>query len=407
MLGDNVVESLLRVVMHQLESSDGSQAAVTKRPEQPESYLRGVAYSSYGQVPYPRANPVDIGRLSADTWHAASVPSGVRLEMVGDAEAVEVAYRTDTGNLGYRGDGAGITFSVWRGAGRVCEEEAVLGDGVVTLSLGSTHPDKPAVIYLPEGMHPLIQSVSAVNGEIAPAPRLPRWLAYGDAVTQGWIASGPAQGWAAIAARKSGLDLCNLGYAAAGSGEMVSAEHIASLEADIISISYGASCWTRNPHSVGMTVEGFSSFLDIVRQGHPTVPIVVFSPFLRPDAEGIPNRLGASLSDLRRAIESVTRERIAGGDVALRQVFGGTIVTAEHLGDGIHPDDEGHRRIAAAAAKEFTAAMQPPERVRPQVNGSPAAPPVKSPRMTEFNNTTSIDEYRSRNAWVGSSTGQP
>ena len=144
---------------------------MTPRPGQPEPFIRGAAYAAAGDVPYPRANPTDTARLPADVWHSATIPVGVRLEVVGDAQAIDVAYRTTTGNLGYRGDGAGITFSVWRGGRKVCEEEAVLGDGLIRLSLGSGSPDKPAIIYLPEGMHPVIQSLTAVKGEIAPAPQ--------------------------------------------------------------------------------------------------------------------------------------------------------------------------------------------------------------------------------------------
>jgi lysophospholipase L1-like esterase len=331
---------------------------VTPRPAQPEPFVRGAPYPAAGDVPYPRANPTDTARLPSDTWHAAVVPAGVRLELVGDAQAIDVAYRTTSGNLGYRGDGAGITFSVWRAGRKVSEEEAVLGDGLIRLSLGSAAPDKPATIYLPEGMQPVVQSLTAVKGEISPAPALPRWIAYGDSVTQGWIASGPAQGWAAIAARKAGLDLANLGYAAAGRGEIVSAEHIAALPADIISVSYGASCWTRVPHSVGMVAEGFAGFLDVLRGGHPLVPIVVFSPVLRPDAEDEPNKLGATLAEIRQAIESATRDRIVSGDPTLALVPGESIINAGHLGDGIHPDDEGHKRIAVSAAKALTAAMR-------------------------------------------------
>ncbi len=309
-------------------------------------------------MPYPRANPTDTARLPSDTWHAAAVPAGVRLELVGDAEAIDIAYRTTSGNLGYRGDGAGITFSVWRAGRKVGEAEAVLGDGLVRVPLGSSAPDKPATIYLPEGMQPLIQSLTAVKGEISPAPDLPRWIAYGDSVTQGWIASGPAQGWAAIAARKAGLDLANFGYAAAGRGEIVSAEHIAALPADVISVAYGASCWTRTPHSIGMLAEGFAGFLDVIRDGHPTTPIVVVSPVLRPDAEDEPNRLGATLADIRHTIESVARDRIVSGDQTLALVAGEGIISAEHLGDGIHPDDEGHKRIAATVGKALTQAMK-------------------------------------------------
>ena len=331
---------------------------MTPRPGQPEPFIRGAAYPAAGDVPYPRANPTDTARLPADVWHSATIPVGVRLEVVGDAQAIDVAYRTTTGNLGYRGDGAGITFSVWRGGRKVCEEEAVLGDGLIRLSLGSGSPDKPAIIYLPEGMHPVIQSLTAVKGEIAPAPQLPRWIAYGDWTTQGWTASGPSQGWTAIAARKSNLDLVNFGYAGAGRGDIVSAEHIAALEADVISVAYGASCWTRVPFSIGMVTEGFRSFLDVVRQGHPTTPLVVVSPIVRPDAEEVKNRLGTTMADIRDAIETIARERIVAGDTTLSLVAGESVIGENHLADGIHPGDEGHKRIASAVGKALSAAMR-------------------------------------------------
>ena len=328
------------------------------RPEQPEPFMRGAPYPASAEVPYPRANPTDTARLPADIWNAATLPAGVRIEVIGDAQAIDVAYRTTTGNLGYRGDGAGIVFSVWRGGRKVCEEEAALGDGLIRLMLGSAAPETPATIYLPEGMRPVVLSLTAVKGEISPAPELPRWIAYGDSGTQGWIASGPAQGWAAIAARKAGLDLVNLGYAGAGRGEIVTAEHIAAMSADIISIAYGSSCWTRTPHSTGMVEEGFRGFLDVIRMDHPTTPIVVVSPVLRPDAEDTTNKLGASLDDIRHAIESVTRERIVAGDATLSLVAGAGVINTEHLADGIHPGDEGHKRIAAAVGKALTTAIR-------------------------------------------------
>ncbi len=331
---------------------------MTPRPEQPEPFLRGAPYPAYGDVPYPRANPTDTARLPADIWHASVVPAGVRIELIGDSNEVDIGYRTTTGNLGYRGDGAGITFSVWRAGRQVCEEEAMLGEGMVRLTIGPAAADKPATIYLPEGMHPLIQSVMPVDGDIAPAPRQPRWVAYGDSVTQGWIASSPAQAWTAITARKAGLDLVNLGYAGSARGEIVSAEHVAGLEADIISIAYGANCWARTPHSIGMITEGLRGFLDMVRTGHAETPIVVMSPILRPDAEETPNKLGASLSALRAAMESVVRERIEGGDADLVLIEGLGVLTAEHLDDGIHPGDEGHKRIAATVVKALTAAQK-------------------------------------------------
>lgn len=138
----------------------------------------------------------------------------------------------------------------------------------------------------------------------------------------------------------------------------MSAEHIAAMSADIITIAYGASCWTRTPHSTGMVEEGLRAFLDVVRMDHPTTPIVVMSPVVRPDAEDTTNKLGASLADIRHAIESVTRERIVAGDATLSLVAGAGVISPEHLADGIHPGDEGHKRIAAALGKALTSAMR-------------------------------------------------
>ncbi len=330
---------------------------MSPRPEQPEPFLRGAPYPAYGDIAYPRANPSDTARLPADVWHASLVPVGVRLELVGDAEAVDVGYRTTTGNLGYRGEGAGITFSVWRNGHKVCEEEAVLGEGMVRLALGADASDRPATVYLPEGMQPIVLSVSPVGGDIQPAPALPRWLAYGDSMTQGWIASSPSQAWTAIAARKAGLDLVNLGYAGAARGEIVSAEHLAELPADIATIAVGANCWTRTPHSVAMVRANLDGFLDVVRAGHPGVPLVVISPLVRPDAERVPNRLGSTLGDIRATIEAVVRERM-GADDRLTLVEGATVIGEEHLEDGLHPGDEGHKRIAAAVVKVLTASLK-------------------------------------------------
>src|SRR5258708_13397704 len=96
------------------------------------------------------------------------------------------------------------------------------------------------------------------------------------------------------------MDVCNLGYAGSARGELVSAEHVASLPADVISITHGTNCWTRIPHSADMMLAVTRAFLLNVRQGHPTTPIVVASPVVRPDAEETPNRPRAPFPALRR-----------------------------------------------------------------------------------------------------------
>jgi lysophospholipase L1-like esterase len=284
----------------------------------------------------------------------------VRLELVGDASALELDYTTATDDLGYRGEGAGTNFALWRGATPVDEQPAVLGSGTVTLALGGS-ADEVAVVYLPEGMRPEVHALRAVGGSIEPAPLGPRWVAYGDSLLEGWVASAPALAWGVVAARRHGLDLVNLGYAGSARGEIPCAEAVAALPADVISITHGTNCWTRTPHSAGMMLETTRAFLDIVRQGHPDTPMVVASPVLRPDAETTPNRLGATLADLRAAMEEAARDRIAAGDESVVLVPGAGVITAAQLADGIHPDDDGHARLAevfgsAVAASSATGA---------------------------------------------------
>jgi lysophospholipase L1-like esterase len=316
-----------------------------RRPEQPEPFVRGCAWPGTRRVPYPRADPRDRMRLPGDTWQMASIPVGVRLEIIGDATEVEIAYRTETDQLGYRGDGAGRTFAAWTPGGLLAEEPAVLGEGSTRLPLAT---GEPTIVYLPEGMRPTVTAVSGVGGEVAPAPRQPRWVVYGDSVAEGWIASAPALAWPAVAGREQRLDVVNLGYAGAARGEAASAEQVAALAADVLTVCHGTNCWTRTPHSVGMMREAVDAFLTIVRQEHPGTPLVVASPVVRPDAEDTPNRLGATLSDLREVMEEVVVDRIAAGDQGLRLLRGLELIGADDLGDGIHPDDGGHARMAAA-----------------------------------------------------------
>lgn len=314
---------------------------------EPDPFVRGQAWPGTPKVPHPRAKPSDAFRLPVDTWAQAQIPVGVRLELVGDADEIRITYETRGKDAGIRGE-AGTTFELWRGGEPVDEVRAEHPEGIARLRMGGARPDVPAIVYLPEGMRPAIRDLTASDGGIEPAPLQPRWLCYGDSVAEGWLATKPAFAWPAIAGREHALDVFNLGYAGSARGEIVSAEHIAELDAAVISITHGTNCWNRIPHSTGMFREITDAFLKIVRQGHPETPIFVASPILRPDAESTPNRLGATLADLRTVMEEVVRDRIDAGDELMRFVDGLPIVPETQLADGIHPDDDGQHALAAA-----------------------------------------------------------
>ena len=330
---------------------------------QPERFLHGAPYPGTLETPYPRTPSDDVGRIPMAVWSSARVPAGVRLELTGTASVVEITYQTTTGDLGYRGDHAGICFGAWRRGVEVDRADAVLGDGSVRLAIDPRGDDSPVTIYLPEGMRPVIHAVAAVDGTIEPVAPLPRWVAYGGAITQGWGASDPAHCWTAIASRTHGLDLINMGYAGIAGGDLVPAEHIAALPADVITLAFGAAFWSRTPISAQMAWAWTTGFLEIVRRAQPTTPILVMSPFLRPAAEDVPNQLHATLIDLRLAIEEATRARMAAGDNALGLASGALLISGDHMSDGIHPEDAGHEQIAAIIGPALVSMLQASDRV--------------------------------------------
>jgi lysophospholipase L1-like esterase len=318
---------------------------------EPDPFLRGRAWPGTPKAPYPRAKPSDAMRLPVDTWAQAQIPAGVRLELIGDAAEIEIAYEVKSEDPGIRGPGGGVMFQLWRDGALVDEAKAEHPEGIGRLQLGSGRGK--AIVYLPEILRPTLRDVRGIGGGIEPAPLGPRWICYGDSVAEGWMATAPAHGWAAIVAREHDLDLVNMGYAGAGRGEIVSAENIAELAAAVISITHGTNCWNRVPFGVDLFRAQLHAFLDIVRQGHRETPVLVASPILRPTAEDAPNRLGATLADLRAVMEDVVRERIAAGDERLRLVEGGRLITEAQLADDVHPNDDGHRALASALGPEL------------------------------------------------------
>jgi lysophospholipase L1-like esterase len=308
-------------------------------------FLRGCVWPAVPGVAYPRADPADARRMPQDTWGAAQLPAGVRLEIVGSARSIAVEYVTATDEFGYRGSGAGRTFEVRRGDRRIDTQPAALGPGTVRLNLGTR--DGRVVVYLPEGMKPRIESVVAVGGDIAPAPKQPRWIAYGDSITEGWSASSPAQCWLAIAGRERAMDTVNLGFAGSARGEIVLAQQIAALDADVITVAYGTNCWATIPHSADMVRANTAAFLQIVRAAHPHVPVL--SPLIRPDAEDQPNAVGTTLADIRAAIEDSVAQA---NDELTLLLPGADLLSADLLADGIHPGDDGHRELATRIGLE-------------------------------------------------------
>jgi len=314
--------------------------------------LVGALWPATDHVPYPRADPADL-RLPRDSWARAQVPAGVHLAWRGTLERVEITVTTTTDQLGPRGPGGGTTCTLWCGPQMVGEVAASLGTHRYTIvpapAMPGVEPPGTWRLYLPEVMGPEVTSVR-LWGDVDPIATADRHLvlAYGDSIVEGWQVSSPALAWPAVLGRSLDTHVANLGYAGACRGELASAEQIAALSqpVDAIVVAFGTNCWSLSPHSPAMVEATLDAFLRVLHQGHPTTPVAVVTPVVRPDAEAAANRLGATLADLRAAEAGVVASAASGAGTPLVLVDGMALLGPDQLVDGVHPGDDGHRAIA-------------------------------------------------------------
>ncbi|WP_351224281.1 GDSL-type esterase/lipase family protein [Streptomyces sp. NPDC002133] len=321
----------------------------------PGPFLRGVAWRDGERV--VRADPGDAGRLPWDTRERAALPIGVRLEFRAPdgARAVQVHYRARVPGAAEALRELAHCFSLWQGDHRVHETfTEPAEDATVTVELPSG--EGPFTVHPPESQSPVILGLRGVGGAILPAPVRPRWVVHGDSITEGWLSTRPAHSWPAAAGRALGLDTVNLGYAGGACGELPTAQHLSALPADVLTLAFGTNCWSRIPCTAPLLYETVRAFVTLVRQGHPDTPLLIVSPVLHPAAESTSNACGATLAELRTAMESAARDLVSAGDRRLALLPGRGLLTADHLADGLHPNDAGHALMASAVAKALRTA---------------------------------------------------
>jgi lysophospholipase L1-like esterase len=312
--------------------------------------LPGVDAASGQRIPAHVA-----GKLPADTVGAGRVPAGVRLAVTGTARGLRL--RLEPGEpTPVPAPTVGDELAIWVGDELVSRVQVTTG--TVEVELPDRAPDAVVEIYLPEGKAWRVAGATPLAGELAAAPRGPRWVAYGDSITQGWSVSAPGLAWPSVVARTLGLDLVNLGFAGSARGELPAAVAVAESQAAVVTLAWGTNAWSSIPTDPAHIAETMRLFLTAVRQGLPDVPVIVVSPIVRPDAETTPNRFGAGLAQLRTAIEAeVLRFASQHGDARLVLLPGLDLVSADQLVDGVHPGDAGHAAFAKGVAAVMAEAL--------------------------------------------------
>ncbi|MQS09088.1 GDSL-type esterase/lipase family protein [Streptomyces alkaliphilus] len=326
---------------------------------------------------------------------AEAQPSGVRLVFRTRAMAVELdalptrrAYR----GVPPRPDGVYDLLV----DGRLTARGSVAGGNVLILDTvtGATEPEfEPGPVGtlrftdLPDGVKDIelwlpfneITELVALRTD-APVEPLPDrgrrvWLHHGSSISQGSDAAGPTTTWPALAAARGGVELINLGFGGGALLDPFTARTMRDLPADLISLKVGINPVNTDLMRLRAFIPAVHGFLDTIRDGHPTTPLLVVSPVLCPIHEDTPGpsafdeaafavgrvRMRATGDPAERAAGKLTLnvireelsrivERRAAEDPNLhhldgRLLYGADDVAELPLPDELHPDATIHRRM--------------------------------------------------------------
>lgn len=174
----------------------------------------------------------------------------------------------------------------------------------------------------------------------------PRWITYGSSITQCRTAASPTQTWPAIVARESGLNLTCLGYGGQCHLDAMVARMIRDLPADYISMCLGINIQGASSLGPRAFRPAIIGAVQIVREKHPNIPLVLMSPICSPPREATPNAVGFHLKGMREEVQAAAEALRAHGDKHIYYVDGLSVFGADYvhlLPDDLHPDAEGYR----------------------------------------------------------------
>ncbi|MDC7123205.1 lipase [Cellulomonas fimi] len=231
-------------------------------------------------------------------------------------------------------------------------------------------------VWLPYGEVVRLVALHADAPVLAPSrARGRRWVHHGSSISHGAAADRPTGTWPVVAARATGLDLVNLGMSGNAVLDPFVARTLRDAPADVISVKLGINVVNHDAMRLRAFVPAVHGFLDTIREGHPTTPLVVVSPLLCPLVEDTPGPTfidpasppGApvfatrgrpedvadgrlTLRVIRTALAEVVASRRTAGDPALhlvdgRDLYGDADWDALPMADLLHPDAPAQRLV--------------------------------------------------------------
>ncbi|MGW0735229.1 GDSL-type esterase/lipase family protein [Streptomyces sp. NPDC002851] len=202
------------------------------------------------------------------------------------------------------------------------------------------------------------------------------WLHHGSSISHGSNAEHPTGIWPVLAATTAGVELINLGFGGNALLDPFVARAMRDTPADLISVKIGINLVNADLMRLRAFAPAVHGFLDTLREGHPTAPLLVVSSVLCPVQEDTPGPLAPDLSDgklgfrplgdpadptrltLTRVRAELARivEQRAAEDPHLHYLDGRTLYGEADfaelpLPDDVHPSPAAHRRIGERFAE--------------------------------------------------------
>lgn len=176
-----------------------------------------------------------------------------------------------------------------------------------------------------------------------PKQQKPRYVAYGDSITQGFTASEESKTYAFLLAEKKGWQLLNMGFGGRSSTPS-DGPVIASLDPAVVTVLMGGNDWQG-----GVPVETYRSrmqdFLSGLRRGNPTLPVFLITPLWVPPSWR-PEKAVADLEEYRRVLRELV---VSLADPHLHLIEGPDLIDHDPaLLDSVvvHPNDRGFAQMA-------------------------------------------------------------
>ncbi len=168
---------------------------------------------------------------------------------------------------------------------------------------------------------------------------------YGTSITQGGCAARPGMAYPAILGRMLNMPVVNLGFSGNGKTEPELARLLAELDPSAYILDSLANLETAQ---VG---ERLPSFIEILREKHPTTPIVLLESVPYPDKSLVSKR-NARFIGSNDTVRRIYNERREKGDRRIYYVPSHSFLglDGEATVDGVHPTDLGFQRMAESLA---------------------------------------------------------